>query len=90
MASEMLTLARTRLHDGVAKELSRYLFDYGNLEVRYLDATTSPEALALFLKYNQLSFADAASIALMKRIGANEIASFDSDFDRVPGIQRLH
>ncbi len=50
MASEMLTLARTRLHDGVAKELSRYLFDYGNLEVRYLDATTSPEALALFLK----------------------------------------
>ena len=35
-----------------------------------------------------LPFADAYHAVLMKRLNLNEIVSFDSDFDRIPGIER--
>jgi len=36
----------------------------------------------------RLGFADAFHVALMERLGINEVFSFDTDFDRVPGIVR--
>ncbi len=36
-----------------------------------------------------LSFADAYHVALMEQVGIDEIATFDRDFDRVPGIRRV-
>jgi predicted nucleic acid-binding protein len=35
-----------------------------------------------------MSFADAYHVAIMEQLGIEEIASFDTDFDRVPGIRR--
>ena len=44
-----------------------------------------------FLKYDgTLSFADAVSVEIMKDLGINQIVSFDSDFDKVDGIIRIH
>ena len=37
----------------------------------------------------KLSFADAFHVAITKQLGIEEIASFDKDFDRVPGIRRV-
>lgn len=36
-----------------------------------------------------LPFADAYHAILMERLGISEIASFDTDFDDVPGISRV-
>lgn len=38
---------------------------------------------------SRLSFADAYHVALMEQLGIDEIASFDKDFDSVPGIRRV-
>ncbi|MBI2887837.1 MAG: PIN domain-containing protein [Chloroflexi bacterium] len=36
-----------------------------------------------------LPFADAYHVALMERLGLTAIATFDREFDRVPGIKRV-
>ena len=38
----------------------------------------------------RLSARDALLIAVMERRGIRSIVSFDSDFDRWPGLQRIH
>ncbi|MBI2861226.1 MAG: PIN domain-containing protein, partial [Chloroflexi bacterium] len=42
----------------------------------------------LYLDLN-LPFADAYHAVLMERLKLDRIATFDRDFDRVPGIQRV-
>jgi uncharacterized protein len=37
-----------------------------------------------------LSARDAVHIAVMERYGIRSILSFDGDFDRWPGLQRIH
>jgi predicted nucleic acid-binding protein len=38
---------------------------------------------------SNLPFADAYHAVLMEQLGITEVASFDRDFDRVPGIRRV-
>jgi len=38
----------------------------------------------------QLSARDAIHIAVMERHGVRSIFTFDADFDRWPGLKRLH
>jgi len=69
------------------------LFDYilDNHEVRYVDKELSLSAMETFLKFDgTLSFADSVSVELMKNLGIERIVSFDSDFDKVDGIMRIH
>lgn len=49
-----------------------------------------PEMLQMVKKYEKLSLCDAASVKVMKELGICQIISFDSDFDVVPGIQRIY
>ena len=46
-------------------------------------------ALELYVQHPFLDFVDALQVAHMERQGITEIASFDHDFDRIPGIRRL-
>ena len=46
-------------------------------------------ALDLIEKYDHLSFTDASNVIVMQRLNIKKIASFDSDFDRVIGVQRI-
>ena len=46
------------------------------------------EAFDLYVQLN-LPFADAYHAALMRRLGAEEMVSFDREFDRIPGIRRV-
>jgi len=47
------------------------------------------EALTLLGKYGFSSYTDALNIAVMQSRGIKKIVSFDSEFDRVPGIKRI-
>jgi predicted nucleic acid-binding protein len=59
--------------------------------VVYVDKDLSFKAMETFLQYNgSLSFADVVSLEIMQLVGADTIVSFDSDFDKVKGIRRIH
>ena len=45
-------------------------------------------AFDLYVERN-MSFGDAYHVAVMEQLGIEEIASFDRDFDKVPGIRRV-
>ena len=45
-------------------------------------------AFELYVDRN-MSFGDASHVAVMEQYGITEIATFDKDFDRVPGITRV-
>ncbi len=62
-----------------------------NYNVIYDNKNRSNNVMEIYLKYNGvLSFADCLSLQIMKEQNIIEIASFDSDFDKVKGIIRLH
>ena len=50
---------------------------------------TCIEALNIYASISSLDFEDALAVAHMNRLGMTEIMSYDRDFDRIPGIQRL-
>lgn len=47
------------------------------------------EALNIFASYDNLDFADALAVAYMTREGIQAVYSYDRDFDRIPGTNRL-
>ncbi len=47
------------------------------------------EALDLYASAPYLDFEDALAVAHMEHRGVNEIVSYDRDFDRIAGIQRV-
>lgn len=46
-------------------------------------------ALELYALHTFLDFEDALEVAHMERLGLQDILSYDTDFDRVPGVQRV-
>jgi uncharacterized protein len=58
-------------------------------EVFAVDQGITERAKEIVLGYRQLSARDAVHLAVMKRHGIEQIFSFDSGFDRFPGVIRL-
>lgn len=54
-----------------------------------VDRRAVERAKAIVLEREQLSARDALHVALMERNGVTRIASFDSGFDSLPGLERL-
>ena len=46
-------------------------------------------ALDIYVAHSQLDFEDAIAVAYMERIGVTQIVSYDRDFDRIDGIERI-
>ena len=46
-------------------------------------------ALDIYVAHPQLDFEDAIAVAYMERIGVTQIVSYDRDFDRIDGIERI-
>ena len=62
-----------------------------NYHLFYDNKDRSSSAMKIYLKYDGvLSFADSLSVQIMREQNITEIASFDSDFDKINGIIRLH
>ncbi|MBI4415952.1 MAG: type II toxin-antitoxin system VapC family toxin [Euryarchaeota archaeon] len=86
--AEAVTGVGALLGGKAGKETYDVIVDNCSIEV------ASPErcgsAITMYLHYDgTLSFADAVSLVVMQEFGAQRIASFDADFDRVRGIERL-
>ena len=57
--------------------------------VRMSHKRTVLQALNVYAAHPFLDFEDALTVAHSKRLGITEILSYDSDFDRVGGVQRV-
>jgi hypothetical protein len=87
--SEAVTMVGSLAGGKMGARLYNYIID--NHEVKFMDKDSSTQAMNFFLKYDGvLSFADSVSLELMKQCKVDTIASFDSDFDKVKGIIRIH
>ncbi|MGC2476566.1 MAG: type II toxin-antitoxin system VapC family toxin [Candidatus Sulfotelmatobacter sp.] len=58
-------------------------------EVLSVDRTVVERAKQLLLGYRRLSARDAIHLAVMQQYGIEQILTFDSGFDGLPGIMRL-
>lgn len=88
IVSEVITLVGS-LHGGKeAVKIYNYIKD--NYLI-YKNDELFDEIILDFLKHDgTLSFADSSAITIMKRLDIHEIFSFDSDFDKVNDIVRIH
>lgn len=59
-------------------------------EVFSIDKTDVMRAGGIVQSHSNFSARDALHIAVMERQSVRSILSFDSDFDRWPGLRRLH
>jgi len=89
IVAESVTIVGERGGGKAARTLYEYFID--ECDVQYVDENLLGEAMTLHLQYDgTLSVADCVSIALSLQKGIKEIVSFDSDFDKVRGIKRIH
>jgi predicted nucleic acid-binding protein len=58
-------------------------------EVLPVDLTALERAKQIVLEYAELSARDAVHLAIMEHHGIERILSFDTGFDRFPGVTRL-
>jgi predicted nucleic acid-binding protein len=88
MVSEAITLIGS-LHGGKS---ARIVFNYiKDNHIIYNADEIYDEIMLDYLKYDgTLSFADSSAITIMKKLDIHEIYSFDSDFDKVDNIIRIH
>ncbi|HLC47642.1 MAG TPA: PIN domain-containing protein [Candidatus Norongarragalinales archaeon] len=73
-----------------AYEAGRRMLNNAQLEIIIVDRRKIEIALEIMKKYGGLSLCDSLSVLIMKESGLVKILSFDSDFDRFKGIERLH
>jgi uncharacterized protein len=89
LISEIITLVASKVGAKESKKLYYHILD--NYEIYEVDRQLYKKSLNTLVKYDgTLSLADSLSIEIMKEKGITEIASFDSDFDKVNGIIRIH
>lgn len=85
---EVMTLLKRRKIPGKKiVNIIKKIFESPRVIVVFIDEKLFSEAIKIFSKYDQLSFTDATTIAVMKTYKLKEIFSHDSDFD-IPRILR--
>jgi predicted nucleic acid-binding protein len=89
IVSESVTLVGSLEGGKAGKILYEYFID--NCKIYYVNEEILAKAIYTFLKYDgSISLADATSIEVMKIKRIKKILSFDSDFDKIKEIDRIH
>ncbi|MFQ5759264.1 MAG: type II toxin-antitoxin system VapC family toxin [Candidatus Bathyarchaeia archaeon] len=86
---ETVTFIRKKTGAEVSNIVLDTLLGSPNLDLLKVNKKHFEAGIAFFKRYDQLSFTDATTVAVMKDKGINLIYSFDSDFDTVPEIVRM-
>ena len=87
--SEVITHIGNR--SGGKKGVLFYEYVKKSMEIVNPNNNIIQNAMDKFLMYDgTLSFADVVSLEIMETQGIDTIVSFDSDFDKVQGIKRIH
>ncbi len=86
---EIVTLARRRGGVNASNQILDNLLGSPHLEIFKVNKNHFEAGIAFFKRYDQLSFTDAVTVAVMKDQAISVIYSFDAGFDSVPGIVRM-
>jgi len=87
--SESVTIIGRRSGGKPGERLYHFFLD--NCEIVFTDEQILKGGMAVFLHYDgTLSVSDAVSVHIMEKKKIHRILSFDSDFDKVGGIERVH
>jgi len=87
--TESITIIGRRSGGKAGEQLYHYFID--NCEVIFTDEKILEGSMTVFLRYDgTLSVSDSASVFIMMKKNIDRILSFDSDFDKVAGIVRIH
>ncbi len=86
---EVTTYLRMKIRPDRSPEVARVMLDSDHLEIVYVDRDILNAAYHIFKRYEQLSFADAVSIVVIRNKGASGIFSFDKGFDGARNIHRF-
>lgn len=86
--AESVTVLKNKLEPKEISEIYRNLPNFFHV---IEDKDSYDDAMREFVKYDStISFFDAMYVALMKKENIGEIVSFDSDFDKIDNIIRIH
>ena len=86
--AEVVTILKNKLE---TKDISEIYRNLSQIFTVFDDSLSYDEAMDIFIKYDStISFFDAMYVAISKKEGINEIVSFDSDFDKIDGVVRIH
>ena len=89
MLSETITYLNSRVDTKKVKKFYEIIRD--TVQIYYPNAFEVDENMDCVIKYNgSASFADCYALYIMNKLGITEIYSFDSDFDKMEGIVRIH
>ncbi|MFH1750717.1 MAG: PIN domain-containing protein [Candidatus Micrarchaeota archaeon] len=87
---EVVTWLMKHRNPGIAFDAGRHMLENKRIDVLFVDRQKIEIALEIMKKYGGLSLCDSLSVLVMKENGISKILSYDSDFDRFRGIERLH
>ena len=88
-ASEALTIIGSRKGGKPAEELYQVFLD--SCSIIYVDSELLSSAMERHLFHDgRLSVPDCATVEEMVRLNDRKILSFDSDFDTINGLERIH
>jgi predicted nucleic acid-binding protein len=88
VVAEAVTIIGSRGGGRAASKLYDYFRD--SCDIEFVTGSRLEQSMRLHLMFDgRLSVADCTSVAIMTELKIRRIASFDSDFDRVKGIERL-
>ena len=89
MLSETITYLNSRIDTKKVKDFYEIILD--TVKIYYPNPLEVDESMECVIKYNgSASFADCYATYIMNKLGITEIYSFDSDFDNMDGIIRIH
>ena len=87
--AESISIIGKRSGGKAGTQLYHYFLD--NCKLVFADDKILKNSMEEFLKYDgTLSVSDAISVIIMKKNKVARIISFDSDFDKIPGIVRVY
>jgi hypothetical protein len=89
IVAESVTIIGRRSGGKAGEQLYHYFMD--NCDLVVTDEKTLEGGMQVFLRFNgTLPVSDAVSVFIMKKRSIERICSFDSDFNKVEGIIRVH
>lgn len=88
--SETITLLKIKLKENTKAIIEIFESIIDTCKIIYEDKQLTMKSFKVFVKYDStISLADALSVAIMQKLKIIEIASWDSDFNKIEGIIRL-
>ncbi|MFQ5406669.1 MAG: type II toxin-antitoxin system VapC family toxin [Candidatus Micrarchaeia archaeon] len=87
---ETITFIARRYDSNFAYAVGKKIFSSKETLLQTATMEDLNKALETVKKHRKMSFCDALSVIIMQNNKIKKILSYDSDFDYVKGIQRIH